>query len=289
MSNLHKRSWFAVKGVPGCVEISSGSLAGNSLGNYVFLLAFSRVLNTVEKALADAGLLYQMSPEYLNSSFSGFCQGQGEDQQIKLGPGGYVDDFFQPIIAPARDIVEKMRQCACLYQEVFSRFGLTINFKRGKTEALFRFAGPGAIIERRKLFRDHSSAISFENLGFVFLLAATATYKHVGTLKCCTDTLQPEITAKLDAMNATFEYLKPAFLNRPAVSIEKRLLLARSVLLAKGFISSQNMASLIFRGNIPRTSCDNSANESLIAPAIMILFLRVSLFVCVCACALLIF
>ena len=60
MSKLHKRSRFAVEGVPGCVETSSGSLAGNSLGDYIFLLVFSRVLNVIEKALADARLPYQL-------------------------------------------------------------------------------------------------------------------------------------------------------------------------------------------------------------------------------------
>ena len=132
-----------------------------------------------------------------------------------------------------------MRKVACIYQEVFSRFGLTINFKKGKTEALFRFAGPGAIAERHKLFRDHLSTINFENREKDFVLTATATYKHVGTLTCCMDTMQPEISVKLVAMNATFKQLKPAFLNRPAIATKKRLLLARSVLLSKGLFQAR--------------------------------------------------
>ena len=127
---------------------------------------------------------------------------------------------------------------ACIYQEVFSRFGLTINVKEGKTEALFRFAGPRAIVERRKVFRDHLSTINFENRGKQIVLTATDTYKHVGTLTCCTDPMLSELTAKLVDMNATFKQLKPAFLNRPAIAIKKRLLLARSVLLSKSLFQA---------------------------------------------------
>ena len=128
LSKLHRRSWFAVEGVPGCVETASGSLAGNSLGDYVFLLAFSRVLNAVEKAPEHAGLLYQLRPEDADPSLSIMCQGQSDERKLRLGPGGYVDDVVQPLIAPAHEIVDRMRRCACIYQEVFSRFGLTINF-----------------------------------------------------------------------------------------------------------------------------------------------------------------
>eukprot|EP00959_Pyramimonas_sp_CCMP1952_P353078 7396941-Pyramimonas_sp.AAC.1 len=42
LSKLHRQSWFAVEGVAGFIETSSGSLAGNSMGDFVFLLAFSR-------------------------------------------------------------------------------------------------------------------------------------------------------------------------------------------------------------------------------------------------------
>ena len=60
LSKLHRRSWFEIEGITGYVETMSGSLAGNSLGDYVFLLAFSRVLVAVEEALALAGILFHV-------------------------------------------------------------------------------------------------------------------------------------------------------------------------------------------------------------------------------------
>ena len=69
LSKLHRRSWFATEGVSGCEQTFSGSLAGNSLGDYVFLLAFSRVLSAVEDALERAGVLFHVKSDILEPTF----------------------------------------------------------------------------------------------------------------------------------------------------------------------------------------------------------------------------
>jgi hypothetical protein len=297
LSKLHNNSWFAVEGISGCVSTQSGSLAGNSLGDFVFLLAFSRVLSAVELELSRAGLLFEMSCE---ASYSLRTGTGGEN--VRLGPAGYVDDVVQPVIAPASIIIEQMCLCAAIYNEVFARYGLTINFKKGKTEALFRFHGKGAKSARHKLFYEHNGQLTFAFKGKSIPLIATSTYKHVGTITCSTDTMQPEITSKLSGMNATFKALKPTFLTRSAISVDKRLLLAQSVLMSKGLFQAGTWPSLytaelarvhksimkiyssIFgAGNQERIShATISKNESFVAPAIIISFLRISLFIRVC-------
>ena len=244
LSRLHKCSWFAVEGVAGCVETTSGALAGNSLGDFVFLMAFSRVLVAVETALADAGLLTMLSPDTVVGSCDMSRSSDCIVEDIPLGSAGYVDDVVQPLMAPACEIVGKMKQCAGIYHHVFSRFGLTINYKKGKTEALFRFAGKGAVSARRALFVDDGGKINFECRGDSYTLIATSTYKHVGTLTCSTDTMQPEITAKIICMNETFNKLRPTFLNRKSIPIQKRILLSQSVLFTKGLFQAGTWPTL---------------------------------------------
>ena len=94
---------------------------------------------------------------------------------IKLGPAGYVDDVVQPILAPASVIVEQMRVCATIYQDVFTQYDLTINFKKGKTEALLRFNGKGAKSSRHKLFVEDQGKILVQVSGKSLALVATST------------------------------------------------------------------------------------------------------------------
>ena len=58
-------------------------------------------------------------------------------------------------------------------------------------------------------------------IGKNMIWVATAAYKHEGTPTCSTDTMQPDINTKLAGMDTTFMQLKPTFLNRSSVSLEK--------------------------------------------------------------------
>ena len=116
----------------------------------------------------------------------------------------------------------------CVFVLLFIRTYLPV--KKGKTEALFRFNGKGAKSSRHKPFVEDQGKILVQVSGKSLALVATSNYKHVGTITCSTGTMQPEITAKLSAMHATFKQLHPAFLGRSTVLVEKRLQLCRSIL-----------------------------------------------------------
>ena len=110
----------------GCVETTSGALAGNSLGDFVFLMAFSRVLVAVEMALADAGLLTMLSRDTVVGSCDMGRSSNRIVEDIPLGSAGYVDDVVQPLMAPACEVAGKMKQCAGIYHHIFSHFGPAI-------------------------------------------------------------------------------------------------------------------------------------------------------------------
>jgi len=107
LSKLHRQSWFAMEGVAGCVQTASGSLAGNALGDCVFLLAFSRVIHAVELRPAVAGLRFDLPVGPLIAGFGAEPAGERHEESVQLGAAGYMDDVVQPLFGQACEIVDK--------------------------------------------------------------------------------------------------------------------------------------------------------------------------------------
>ena len=80
---------------------------------------------------------------------------------------------------------------------VFAKYRLTINFSKGKAEALIIFAGRGSAKARKELMETDDSKIKFTVGDTDFVLRATSTYKHVGTTTTIAETLHAEITPRL--------------------------------------------------------------------------------------------
>ena len=134
LARIHRCSWFAVEGVLGCYQSHRGVLAGTSLGDLVFLLAFSRVLLAVETRLKDAGVLFELPCVTVAKRLRIVEPQRGEQTgSTTLTPVAYVDDVAQPLIGTDSDIVPMVRKSIAIYHETFAKFLLTINYAPGKT------------------------------------------------------------------------------------------------------------------------------------------------------------
>ena len=63
LSAMHAHSWFTMDALAPCWRSTSGSLAGSSLGDLIFLLAFSRVMAKARAELRTRGLVATMPLE----------------------------------------------------------------------------------------------------------------------------------------------------------------------------------------------------------------------------------
>ena len=139
IARIHRCSWFAVDGVPGCYESCCGALAGTSLADVIFLLAFSRVLHAVEARLRSAGALFQLPAAPVATQIGIIHGNPPVGVGLHLGPVAYVDDVAQPLLASAGQIFSLVRTVIAIYHETFERFLLTVNYTRGKSEVAFSF------------------------------------------------------------------------------------------------------------------------------------------------------
>ena len=86
-----------------------------------------------------------------------------------------------PLIAIACNIIQLLHDVATLAQLAYARFGLSVNFKPGKTEATVRFRGPGSEIARRRALVTNNSVVSCASrIGSPFELRLVQKYKHLG-------------------------------------------------------------------------------------------------------------
>ena len=239
ISRIHRCSWFAVDGVPGCYESRCGALAGTSLADVIFLLAFSRVLHAVEARLRSAGALFQL-PAATVAARTGIVQANnpGEGLGQDLGPVAFVDDVAQPLVASASDIFSLVKLVIAIYHETFSRFLLTVNYSRGKSEVAFSFFGKGSALAKQILQHDFASGIPFKCLDRDLLLPTTLTYKHLGTISSSDCSMQPEITKKLATMKAATKAIRGDFLCRPNVCLDSRLLILKMLIFLKGLFQA---------------------------------------------------
>ena len=128
MEQFFTNSWFSQEHIPNVVNITKGSSAGTPMADLIYSMAMSRVL----KCLADS-----LAKEDLESSI---VQGAFHHNGVETS---FVDDVGIPCISPAGDLLQKAGRVASVAFRVFQIFGMALNFKPGKSEAIVGFFGPG--------------------------------------------------------------------------------------------------------------------------------------------------
>lgn len=92
---------------------------------------------------------------------------------------GNCDDGIIPIIGRAQQLAGKVARAETIAQSSSSRFGMSINFKKRKTETAMRFRRTGAEAARGAAIVTNKSVICcVSDIGFPFDLRIVPTYKH---------------------------------------------------------------------------------------------------------------
>eukprot|EP00973_Karenia_brevis_P029143 4020348-Karenia_brevis.AAC.1 len=84
-------------------------------------------------------------------------------------------------MASAREMTSKIKATASIVYACFRHYGLHLNFKKGKTEALIQWAGKGAVEARRALEQTSPNGICFVSCNVDLVLHVVKDYRHLGT------------------------------------------------------------------------------------------------------------
>ena len=161
---MYQYTWASIEGVGSILHTKSGSAAGTPLADIVYVAAMSKVMVRLRDVMCSRGL----RSYYLLEGVS-----------YPLDEVGYVDDSAFPILSPADKLVDKTINVAVSACEVFCMFGMELNWKPGKSEALPIWSGPMSKKSRRDLVIGKGSTVECVFKRVVFHLRFVSVYKHL--------------------------------------------------------------------------------------------------------------
>ena len=115
LRSLARCSWLSSGFLPGVICPSSGSMAGTSIADLLFLVAFSSLLSKFDSRCASCG----MSTPLVADKAADFYGLEMCPTSVDIYSIGYMDDVCRPVFCSARDILSKVRNLTRIMFETF--------------------------------------------------------------------------------------------------------------------------------------------------------------------------
>ena len=127
---------------------------------------------------------------------------------VALDGPTFVDDDTVLLCADSpSQLINQICEATRIYVDTARKFGLTLNFDKGKTEALVSWGRKGrSLVLEHEAVLHQNGALSLKILGQVQPLRIVSEYKHVGTWVSSAASPQRDIAHKVTG--STTEYLQ---------------------------------------------------------------------------------
>eukprot|EP00973_Karenia_brevis_P041248 5707776-Karenia_brevis.AAC.1 len=143
LASLHTHSWFRFGNSEKYIVVERGGRQGCRFGGKIFNMVYAKVLGIIRQRLTDLGIILKVAR--LPGAAPWHCANkQATTTETPVVDITFVDDEAI-IITASRPTSLKINisKVVQVVVEVFEDFAMHVNFKRGKTEALVCFRGPG--------------------------------------------------------------------------------------------------------------------------------------------------
>ena len=188
MRSLHQGTWFEVANQKQKVVTAKGGRQGCPLGAFLFNLAYSRALWEVEHELRRADVILVLP---------GFSL-EGPAPQETVLQATFVDDqtWLLEASSPTR-LDAAIDVLLSAVAKVFRHHALTVNWKKGKTEALLSYRGRHAATFYRKRTREGGGlGIKLPSGAGSDYVSVVRQYKHLGGIITTKAIMEEEIMAR---------------------------------------------------------------------------------------------
>ena len=236
LTALHDHTHFRVDGQEDHVKTTIGSRPGDCFADVIFGFLFSRILHTLESRMHHEGLITQHEPPEPHNLLQRPWQRQQAQWRHKdLICPTWMDDLCLGLDAPtAAALADKTAATASALLDVCAEHMVTPNLKRGKTEVILSFRGPGS----RALRLQHYGPQSGGTMPILFeygtaQLSTVGEYVHLGGLIHHQGVTRKELRRRFGIANAAFNQHRRLLYQNPAFSLEKRKQLFVTLVLSK--------------------------------------------------------
>ena len=240
LGDMYTDSWFSTEGIDRVVRFDSGSMAGTTLADLVFAIAMSKILSALHSRLSDTGLVPCAPCSSPSDVFGGDAPAATE---FLFSEVSFVDDVAVPLLSPAPSLTSSVATAAAVAHDVFAEFGLVLNFKPGKSEAILFWAGQKSEQARRVFTIDERSRIVVQSR-IKFELPVCRSYKHLGTRVSFAPSSGEEAKVRAGIIGQDVRTFRRRLLAQDGVPVEKRLTLAKAVLMSRGLYQAGTWAVL---------------------------------------------
>ena len=250
---MHTGSWFKVGTCPDYLKVEKGGRQGCKFGGVIFNLAYAKAL----RRFVDAA-----NAERIPTRVE-FVPGAAPDITLDVPRSNgstaivfdvtFVDDEAIVVMASVpSSLAKKFGRAISLLADAFEWYGMTINWKAGKTEALMVFRGRKALAEKVRLLRPSGDKLFIvrrrrrirrktSKLDDLKVNVVTS-YKHLGSIITDCNNLVPEARNRERSAMSAYVPLVP-ILGATALSIRRRVRLAWSLIMSRLFYNTHVWSS----------------------------------------------
>ena len=241
VQQAHEATWITVQGIPWPASTSSGSKAGDPLGDVFFIFLMTRIVHEIEARLASEDLLYRLP---CHPGPFGHALDSTSDPLAVVSQVSYMDDLLLAATDPSpAGILAKAKRTASVAFSVIVAHGMRPNFSKGKSEVAFWVSGLGVSAFRSEVFLLGTIGIPVEGRGIV-PLCVTRTYKHMGAVVTPELRMLPELKSRASSTRAAFLQLRTQLFTAGALTHKVKASLSDSLLLSRLFYGAESWQEL---------------------------------------------
>ena len=182
ITSLHSCSWFSYGTLASAIVTRTGGRQGCKLGDLIFNLVYERALRDVRQALTNKHYLLEL-PAPCGTPFWMQPGGMSNSAATLVYNATYVDDEAACLCArSAKQLDIMIDEFLDVLISTFCRYGLKINFAKGKSEAILKYVGKAssAALERRRV--NDKVLIKLPATATEEYLQVVNSYKHLGSI-----------------------------------------------------------------------------------------------------------
>ena len=216
MKEYNMDTWSNIFGAGCLVKTNRGSRPGSPLADSQFSVLMAKIGHILQDKLREI-------PEV-----------QKACSYVNLPPATVIWADDLAITFPVQEnerILDITTSMMSTTQRCFTKKGLSVNYKKGKSEAIVTLCGPGAREERRKILVQPALHLQESRNQ---TLRLEGRYRHLGTVQECGGGLRQEIVYRTASTWASYREIRH-ILSRQSIDLGIRLRLAQALLWSRLF------------------------------------------------------